>query len=74
MSYGPVSSSDISQAISNHLAKLRMDNMKRERKCPSCGFPNRVWMDSRWRCYSNFCTVITSIINIKYAEMGYNNG
>jgi hypothetical protein len=72
MSYGPVTVKDIDDAISIHLAKLRLANLARERKCPYCGFPNRVWMDSRYRCFSNFCTVISSIIGIKYAERGYN--
>lgn len=74
MSTGPVTVKDINEAISIHLAKIRLANLARERKCPFCGFPNRVWMDSRWRCYSNFCSVISAIIEIKYAEMGYNNG
>lgn len=65
---------DAPQAISNHLARLKMDNIAKERICPYCGFPNRVWLNRRWVCFSNFCTVITNTIATKYAESGYNNG
>lgn len=79
MSYKPVTVDDINKALdarittlANIKAAATMRAIKEERKCPFCGFPNRVWMDYRWKCFSNFCTVITSIINIKYAERGYN--
>jgi hypothetical protein len=71
----PVTIPDITDALNARIAQLQAANKARmdsNKHCNICGNDTKVYVDGRYRCYSNMCTAIHSIVEVMYAARGLN--